>query len=174
MKMQTSVASNSMVRRISPDLDQRTLNVLDIENLAGEIPSVPQVVGRIREWFLSQAFGRPGDHFLGACSHLAIEKVGFAWPEVRWRARSGPDGADLALLEAIREERVAERFSKVVIASGDGIFAPVAADLAAAGVEVVVVSRPASLSRRLELAATRFVPLSLHRADTQTLETAAA
>jgi hypothetical protein len=35
----------------------------------------------------------------------------------------GPDAADLALLGAWREDEVAERFERVVIASGDHIFA---------------------------------------------------
>jgi uncharacterized LabA/DUF88 family protein len=48
---------------------------------------------------------------------------------------------------------VDERFERVTICSGDGIFASVAAWLAAAGVEVTAVSLPGHLSPRFQLAA---------------------
>jgi len=67
--------------------------------------------------------------------------------------RSGPDGADLALVEIVEMEDVAVRFDRIVIASGDGIFAHPAAQLQASGVAVTVVSRPDALSRQLKLAA---------------------
>jgi hypothetical protein len=71
--------------------------------------------------------------------------------------RSGPDGADLALLDVIVGESVEERFSGVVIASGDGRFADEAARLGSLGIVVTVVSTRRSLSRRLELAAGQLV-----------------
>jgi hypothetical protein len=67
--------------------------------------------------------------------------------------RSGPNGADLALLEVLEREEVEGRSSRVVIGSGDGIFAEAAARLQAGGVDVTVVTRAQSLSRRLRLAA---------------------
>jgi len=66
--------------------------------------------------------------------------------------RSGPDGADLALLDVLRHENVATRFTQVAIGSGDHLFAEEAARLAAQGVWVTVVSRQRSLSRQLALA----------------------
>ena len=71
----------------------------------------------------------------------------------------GINGADHALIEVLSEERMPQRFNAVVIASGDGIFASVAADLAAAGLEVTVVAREGHLSARLRLAAQRVVLL---------------
>jgi uncharacterized LabA/DUF88 family protein len=60
---------------------------------------------------------------------------------------SGPDGADLALLDAARPLRaVVESYDRVVIGSGDGIFTALAADLRRAGLVVVVVSRPVALA----------------------------
>jgi hypothetical protein len=70
----------------------------------------------------------------------------------RYLVRSGPDGADLELLDLIGRERVAERFSCVPIASGDGPFAPPAAALARTGCQVTVVSRRAHhLDRRMSI-----------------------
>jgi uncharacterized LabA/DUF88 family protein len=71
---------------------------------------------------------------------------------VRWLIRSGPDGADLALIQAMMTERIPERFRRVVLGSGDGIFAEVCALLQAAGCAVAVVSRKESLSRALRFA----------------------
>ena len=59
----------------------------------------------------------------------------------------------LALLDVLRHENVAKRFTHVAIGSGDHLFAEEAARLAAQGVWVTVVSRQRSLSPRLALAA---------------------
>jgi hypothetical protein len=60
-------------------------------------------------------------------------------------ARYEPDGADLALLDVLQHEDVAERFTHVVIGSGDHLFAEEAACLAAQQVCVTVVRRCRSL-----------------------------
>ena len=80
-------------------------------------------------------------------------------PRARMVMGRGINGADHALIEVLSEERMPQRFNAVVIASGDGIFASVAADLAAAGLEVTVVAREGHLSARLRLAAQRVVLL---------------
>ncbi|MCU0259312.1 MAG: NYN domain-containing protein, partial [Solirubrobacteraceae bacterium] len=89
------------------------------------------------------------DEVILATSHATAKAVWFAWPAGRRLVRSGADGADLALLDVIHGEALADRFDRVVIASGDGIFAPACAELDAAGCRVLVVSRPGALSRRL-------------------------
>lgn len=67
---------------------------------------------------------------------------------------SGIDGADLALLDVARPvEAIAGSFERVVIASGDGIFAGLATDLRRAGLVVCAVSRPESLAVKLRQAA---------------------
>ncbi len=83
----------------------------------------------------------------------------FSWPGARYLIRSGENGADLELLDVIRHEHVAERFSHVVIASGDGIFAPEGAGLVAKGCHLTVASRRDALSKRLRLAAHRVIYL---------------
>jgi hypothetical protein len=79
--------------------------------------------------------------------------VPFALPTARHLWRSGRDGADLALLDVLENERVDERFERVTICSGDGIFTDAAARLAGVGVDVTAVSLPGHLATRLELAA---------------------
>jgi hypothetical protein len=78
------------------------------------------------------------------------------WPHAHYRDRSGPDGADLALLDVVRHENVARRFTHVAIGSGDHLFAEAAVHRADEGVWVVV-SRRRSLSPRLAEAAREVV-----------------
>jgi hypothetical protein len=92
-------------------------------------------------------------HVVIATSHHSAAAAWFAWPAAARRlVRSGPDGADLALLEVLEHENVARRYDLIVIGSGDAIFALPAAKLQEAGATVVVVSRRSALSRRLRLA----------------------
>jgi hypothetical protein len=131
----------------------RRLHLVDIENLVGDpLPSLGQV-RRARGLYEARlAFGAM-DQVEVASSHLALVNAALGWPYAHYRTRSGPDGADLALLDVLRHEDVAGRFTHVVIGSGDHLFAEEVARLAGQGVWVTVVSRQHSLSRRLELAA---------------------
>jgi hypothetical protein len=132
---------------------ERGLHLIDIENLAGAArPSFEQIRDAQRSYAGRLAFG-PNDHFVVASSHLTLLSAALGWPHARYRVRSGPDGADLELLDVLGYEDVAARFSRVMIGSGDGAFARPAADLAAAGVPVTVISRRESLSGRLASAA---------------------
>ena len=132
---------------------ERRLHLVDIENLAGApVPSL----GRIRQvqglYAERLPFGA-ADQVVVASSHLTLLNAALGWPHARYRVRSGPDGADLELLDVLFCENVAARFTHVAIGSGDGVFASAAASLAAAGVWVTAVSRLRSLSPRLALAA---------------------
>lgn len=110
-------------------------------------------VSRLRSVYRKHVGVGETDHVVVACNHLLFKHAGFGWLDARHLVRSGPDGADMELLEVIHHEHVAERFAHVTIASGDGIFAEAAANLAARGCRVTVVSRRESLSARLALAA---------------------
>lgn len=72
-----------------------------------------------------------------------------AFPGCRVLPGYGADGADRALQEATDIEFLASRFDTIVIGSGDHWFVDVAYRARQAGLKVVVVSRPASLSRFL-------------------------
>src|SRR5438270_1347770 len=72
----------------------------------------------------------------------------FLWDlpvECAVHAANGPDGADLALLAHAAPEFVAGRASRLVIGSGDHIFIERALQARAAGVGVLVVSRPSAI-----------------------------
>lgn len=131
----------------------RRLHLVDIENLAGtSLPSLSQVREALSLYANRLAFGVM-DQVEVASSHLTLLNAALGWPHARYRIRSGPDGADMALLDVLRYENVASRFTHVTIASGDHLFAEEAANLAARDVWVTVVSRRRSLSPRLALAA---------------------
>src|SRR6516162_9529679 len=98
---------------------ERTLHVVDIENLAGAaIPSLTQV-SEVAGRYMSQLRFGADDQVVMAASHLGLLNAALGWPHARYRVRSGPDGADLELLDVLEHENVAARFSHVVIGSGD-------------------------------------------------------
>lgn len=131
----------------------RRLHLIDIENLVGDArPSLNQVRNALGLYIDCLAFGVM-DQVEVASSHLTLLNAALGWPHARYLVRSGPDGADLALLDVVRHENVAARFTHVAIASGDHIFAEAAARLAVQDVWVTVVTRRRSLSPQLALAA---------------------
>jgi hypothetical protein len=131
----------------------RRLHLIDIENLAGAArPSFRQVREAQGLYAGCLAFGAM-DQVEVASSHLTLLNAALGWPQAHYRVRSGPDGADLALLDVLRHENVARRFTHVAIGSGDHLFADEAARLVARGVWVTVASRRRSLSPWLAHAA---------------------
>jgi hypothetical protein len=131
---------------------KRTIHLIDVENLCGNARPSRGDLRAVRTRYESVASVGPDDHVVIACNHGVVLSVADEWPG-RLIARSGPNGADLALIDVVNTEAVADRFDHVVVASGDGIFAEMVARLTSAGAAVTVVSRPESLSRRLKLAA---------------------
>lgn len=94
-----------------------------------------------------------GDLVVIASSHHAAPATWFGWSPTRRLVRSGPSGADRALVDVIYREGVEDRFGSVVIGSGDRIFATPAAWLQARGLDVSVVARrPRSISKQLAFA----------------------
>jgi hypothetical protein len=135
----------------------RRLHLVDVENLAGSsLPSLSQVRQALGLYSDCLTFGAM-DQVEVASSHLTLLNAALGWPHAHYRVRSGPDGADLALLDVLQHEGVASRFTHVAIGSGDHLFAGEAARLAATGVRVTVVSRQRSLSPQLALAANEII-----------------
>lgn len=139
---------------------RRRLVLVDVENLVGgAVVTAAQAWGARR--LLEQAMpDRPGDQVILGVSHASVLESGLAWGEsVRRVVRSGENGADLALLQVLEEERVADRFGEVVVVSGDGIFTDAVSRLGAAGVGVTVVAHADGCAKRLSFAAGRTVYL---------------
>ncbi len=133
----------------------------DIENLAGR-PTGP-TCDDVRDIAAAvyKTFGHMELHPVVACAHCNAKCVWFNWPEARRLVRSGPDGADICLLDVIANERIAERFGTVIIGSGDNIFSEAAARLAAQGTRVVAAIGHGRISSKLRMAVHDVVRLPL-------------
>lgn len=149
----TSTTRQALTPTAAQDYRDRALHLIDIENLAGSALPSPDQVRHVRELYCQHVGVGGMDQVVVACSHLAFKIAGFGWLDARHVVRSGPDGADLELLDVIYCENIGKRFSCVAIASGDGAFAEAAASLARCGCRVTVVSRRGHLAARLALAA---------------------
>jgi hypothetical protein len=131
----------------------RHLLLIDIENLMATPSPNAEEVKRVKATLREVVPGFDSAQSIVASSHHAAPAAAFSFPGARYLWRSGPDGADLALLGVLENERVDERFERVTICSGDGIFAAAACWLARAKVDVTVVSLAGHLAARLQLAA---------------------
>jgi hypothetical protein len=138
----------------------RHLVLIDVENLAGTPSPTPVELAWVEQQLHEAIADLEAAQHVVACSHRAARTVAFAFPRALRRWRSGVDGADLALLEEMSDMRVMQRYGRVTLCSGDGIFAEGLAALAELGVETTVVSRANSLSRRLKLSAHHVVALT--------------
>lgn len=136
----------------------RKLVVVDIENAIGGA-AINELDVALAKRMLLRAINIGGyDQIVIGTSHIGLVPVGCTWRGLRYVVRSGPDGADLALLEVLDED-VARRFRDVVVVSGDGIFTDAVASLGLEGVTVTVVGHRRSMSRRLSLAAAEVIYL---------------
>ena len=136
----------------------RTLAVIDIENLLATADPTARSCIALRH-VVQRLLPETSVQIVNACSHHAARIAAFTWPEARWKFRSGPNGADLALIEELIPIRLRKRFEHVVIGSGDGIFSPIAHQLVNDGIQVTVMSRRNSLSRHLAINASDVIYL---------------
>ncbi|MDP9870029.1 MULTISPECIES: hypothetical protein [Streptosporangium] len=139
----------------------RAVHLLDVENLVGNARPATRDVQAMMDRYRERVPIGGMDQYVVAVNHGAMLPVGLALAGIQLLVRSGPDGADAALGEVIRLDHLADRFERVVIGSGDGVFAESADWLSGRGVLVVVVSRPGALNRRLRRTAGQVIPLDL-------------
>lgn len=151
----------------------RRLVVVDIENVAGGAIQTAEQAAWAHLAVDAACPLRTDDLIVIGTSHTGFVASGVGWPGPRIVVRSGTDGADLALLDVLRTERVAERFDSVVVVSGDGIFTAAVAALEAHGVDVTVLAHVDGCAKRLRLAASHTVFLE-DTAQTRTAGVAAS
>jgi hypothetical protein len=127
----------------------RALMLVDPENLLGGGSFRAAQLATIRRPLLAAAgVGRPQVVVAASSGRGAVE-AGLGWPGSRLVWRPGRDGADLALADVALNEDVVARYQRVVICSGDGLFAVVANYLGRHGVHVSVIAPRGGLSNRL-------------------------
>ncbi len=143
-----------VVPSLHPPRSQRAVHFIDIENLCGS-STVSLLAGRLAMLAYHRAVGiAVGDHVIIGASHRNMVSGGLSWRGSRiLQPRSGPDGADHAIREAIRSEDFPSRFATAFLASGDGGFASDLAWLGAHGVTTTAVATKHSMSPALALAA---------------------
>ena len=129
---------------------RRSLHLLDLENLVGDPRAAGPLVRETLSRYLRVARWREGDHVFIASNPGLMRHVVFE-PPVPWNAHAtcGPDGADVMLLSLAPPELIVRRYARLVIGSGDHIFAARANTARALGVQVLVVARAGGCSARL-------------------------
>lgn len=145
----------------------RRLHVLDLENLCGTGHLTSSLIEYVIDAYREDVGIDPSDLVVIGVSHHNMLTAGIAIPAARLCVQSGTDGADLALLDVLTDDATTGRFAGVCIGSGDGIFADIAAAVAAAGVDVVIAKGLSGTSRRLRMAARHLVQLTFTAYTTQ-------
>ena len=131
---------------------QRSVHLIDIENLCGESNPTAEPVLEAREAYFTKV--KPGENdlfFVTVSSKSNLQAVAFGWSQAALGCHEGHDGADILLAKMMIEDDLENRFDKVYLASGDGGLAPFAKSLMNKGVEVEVVAVPRSLSIQYRL-----------------------
>lgn len=132
----------------------RTLHLVDLENLIyPSRPTLAVAAAALRAYRAASGWVE-GDQVVVAANATLAFAAGVGWPGARVVATRGVDGADLALLDAADPAWVAQRFSRLVVASGDGIFTPLVTDCRRRGVAVHVIATPSTVAARLRAAVT--------------------
>lgn len=136
------------------DMDRRTYHLLDVENLACGCGAYSHA----RADYEAAVGVGPNDVIVVGCDISQLFAVHDVFPTCRLHPGRGPDGADLALIDAVvlDLDRMAEQFDRLVIGSGDHIFATVAHRARAAGLVVEAAARELTMSADLYLAVDRF------------------
>lgn len=132
----------------------RRLVLVDIENVVGGALRTAAAAAWSQRVVASALSLAPGEHVIvGVSSVDGLFHAKRSWPQARIVVELGCDGADRALLDVLCNERVADRFDRVSIVSGDGTFAEEAARLGQKGVAVTAAGWRMCMAPRLRLAA---------------------
>jgi hypothetical protein len=129
---------------------RRGLHLVDLENLLADPWARGPSVGNALDEYLERAGFHCGDLVFVAGNPWLMVELGWSHGVDCHRfAARGPQGADMKLLEAAPLAWVARRFERLVVGSGDAVFAERLTAARTAGLSVRVVSRPDALSGRL-------------------------
>lgn len=116
----------------------RTLHLVDIENLL-TVPPRDANGGHYvsaAKAFWAAVGPRPDDHLVIGCDFANMFKAGDALHRGQLVCGHGPDGGENAILDHVRPGFIRSHYGRVVIASGDHAFIPLAERLLLLGVEV--------------------------------------
>lgn len=134
-------------------MNSRRIILLDMENFNGGPVATALQARWCRRMIENWIAIKPGEQVVIAADITTVTDIHQAWPEARILAGRNENGADLRLLEVMNES-LPERFSDVVLVSGDRIFAEKISELAGQGLPTHVYAHAELLSKRLQFAAT--------------------
>lgn len=138
----------------------RAFHLLDLENLIGDPDADQPEVDAALTAYLAGAVLGADDLVAVAVNHRIYRRACFSLDR-GWdiKLASGPNACDHVLLDAAPVEWVVDRFDRLVVGSGDGIFVDLVQAVRRHATPVWVVARDRCLSRRLAAAASRVVRL---------------
>ena len=102
----------------------RTLHLVDIENLVGEpVAWTDKNVEAVFFEYLQEANWQPGDSLVVASNPGLMGRLAFKLSAIPHRSlcATGPDAADNLLINAVPNE-IADRYGRIVVGSGDHAF----------------------------------------------------
>ena len=102
----------------------RTLHLVDIENLVGEPAAwTDENVVAVFDEYLQEADWQPGDSLVVASNPGLMGRLAFKLSAIPHRSlcATGPDAADNLLINAVPTE-IADRYGRIVVGSGDHAF----------------------------------------------------
>lgn len=141
--------------------EERAIHLIDIENLMGG----PRKGRERLRWVIYDYRTAAGvgevDHPVIGVNPGLVPMAYDSWRSARLVTGGGPDGADKALLHAVKDHGfIRRRYYRLVIGSGDHAFADTAKMFVGYGLRVDVVSRRTALSKALQAVASsvRIVP----------------
>lgn len=128
----------------------RSVILVDLENVLGDPWASGPAVAAAYEAVLIAAGHVPGDLVVVAANRWLCAELGtVAHTPCGLLPASGPDGADLALLDWVRTGDALGRCGRLVVASGDHLFSAVADEAEGRGVAVTIVRGVGGVARVL-------------------------
>lgn len=132
----------------------RRIFLVDMENAAGQPQLNTATVKNVQKRITRDYNIGFGEMVIIGTSHAHNLVAASAWKGARQVIRQGSDGADRALLEVLQNDSLENRFTEVVLVSGDGIFSEAIRRLRGQGVKVSVDAQAKRLSHKLVPACT--------------------
>jgi hypothetical protein len=159
MKIHIKLQGEVQMKGIPMSKESRTMVFVDLENCCGGSSNVVKYQKQVRsavQHFISSSHG----FVVLATGIRALQEVPdllWEWGEARYLIGHGLDGADKQLVSALVQEPVAARSTRVVLLSGDHIFAEPIKRLTKQGIHTTVAARPGSMAHTLRDAASSYV-----------------
>lgn len=157
------MSRNCKFRTRVPGFGGRALHLIDAENLGGGPNMTADDVRYMWTVYRTNVPTTASDQFwIGSSKRFLCGAIpALSGGGARMLVRDGKDGGESILIDNVDIDHVADRYDRVVIASGDGAFEGLALQLRARGVHVQVVNGYSDLSRALRRAASIVTQLKL-------------